>query len=396
MLLGSLRIDELFQQDFQGLDEQEHSCLRAVSNDAPADFFKIAERYGGTVDRLLNKRLIIRSGMRLNVYWDIFRDYVLTGRVPYIPVTYVPQRDVSSFVRALDFLMEHGPADYDQLAEHLSIAKTTADNIVRELVMLGVAEANRRSFTVASVYDEVEDAEEAIRSFWASHVVYRGLLKELTTSVFSYQQVAVLVPRAFYGVDISDAVASLYAKKIIRWWIALGFVEKFGGTYSVVARPQSDNLLGVAKFAVSRRGRFFFLGESPPKNVREAVDLLASGASRNEVDVACGKNAWAALQNLGLVNASNEYVGELSSDADSVLRAAAQRAPAVKFVSELLRQEGNLKGQVVGERLSEKFGLLWSSGSQKRYGPAVKQWAIWAFDSAPSRPPSLFDNNAGK
>jgi len=393
LLLRSLRIEELFLQDFQGLDAEEHACIKNISAEAPADFFKIVDHYGdAVVNRLLNKRLIIRSGPRLNVYWDIFRDYVLTGRVPYIPVTYVPQSDVSTYVRAVEFLLQRDDANYDELAGHLGIAKTTADNIVRDLVMLGNAEANRRKFTVRSLFDEAEDADDVIRSFWTSHVVYRALLKDLTGEIFTYEQVSALVPKAFFGVEISDAVAVQYAKKIIRWWIALGFAEKFGGHYTIQRRSTAETLVGDAKFNVSRRGRFFFLGESPPSNVLMGVGLLLSGFSRAEVDLKCGRNAWAALQNLGLIDPDGQFLRSSETDPTVVLEEAARRSPAVIFVRDLLANEGNLKGRLVGEALSDNFGLIWSPASQKRYGPSVKQWAIWAFGSD-SKQENMFDNS---
>ena len=39
---------------------------------------------------LINKRLVIRRGDKLTVYWDIFREYVVSGKVPSIPLTYLP------------------------------------------------------------------------------------------------------------------------------------------------------------------------------------------------------------------------------------------------------------------------------------------------------------------
>ncbi|TOM43395.1 hypothetical protein CGH76_25305, partial [Vibrio parahaemolyticus] len=64
------------------LSQQEHVCLKLIAQKAPADWSEIIETSGTTVlNNLVHKRLVIKSGDRLNIYWDIFKDYLLTGRV---------------------------------------------------------------------------------------------------------------------------------------------------------------------------------------------------------------------------------------------------------------------------------------------------------------------------
>ena len=56
------------------------------------DWYDVLESAGhSVVQSLQDKRLLIRRGNRLNLYWDIFRDYVLSGTVPSIPFNYIPQ-----------------------------------------------------------------------------------------------------------------------------------------------------------------------------------------------------------------------------------------------------------------------------------------------------------------
>jgi hypothetical protein len=88
----SLDISSLFDQDLNNLTDTEMGCLKLVAKNAPMDWYEVLESAGyEVVQSLQNKRLLIRRGDKLNLYWDIFRDYVLSGTIPAIPFTYIPQ-----------------------------------------------------------------------------------------------------------------------------------------------------------------------------------------------------------------------------------------------------------------------------------------------------------------
>lgn len=73
VLTRNLNIITLFKKDIENLTAVEHSCIKQIALESPAEFFKITQTYGdGVVTSLVHKRLIIRSGTRLTIYWDIF------------------------------------------------------------------------------------------------------------------------------------------------------------------------------------------------------------------------------------------------------------------------------------------------------------------------------------
>lgn len=76
--LLDLDVGRLFQADLNNLSPQELVCLKLIAQNAPADWSEIIETSGTVVlNNLVHKRLVIKSGDRLNVYWDIFKDYLL-------------------------------------------------------------------------------------------------------------------------------------------------------------------------------------------------------------------------------------------------------------------------------------------------------------------------------
>ena len=94
-----LDVKSLFDKDLQELTTSESICLKMIAESAPVDWSEILNDFGQEVlGGLQDKRLIVRSGTRLNLYWDIFREYVLTQTVPSIPFSYLPS---SPSIRAL-------------------------------------------------------------------------------------------------------------------------------------------------------------------------------------------------------------------------------------------------------------------------------------------------------
>ncbi len=275
ILLRSLSIQELFQRDVQGLTPSEFACVKNICNEAPAEFYKIVNVFGAeVVQSLVEKRLVIRSGPRLNVYWDIFRDYILNERVPYIPINYVPQLNLRAYVLGMKLVLDKKTATYDELARHLEIAEGTADNLVRDLVMIGHAEANRKERVVVAIQEGPEDAEAALLEFCSAHVLYRSMLAEFgVDGRASDEAVKRLATRVLRAAAISEKLLETHRQKMLRWFISVGLIERHGREFTVRSRPKRLELfLGLGERAL-RRGLHLFVGEAPPENTLRSAEI---------------------------------------------------------------------------------------------------------------------------
>ena len=145
-VLMDLDAGRLFEADLHTLNPSELSCLRLVAQKAPADWSEIIEISGtSTLNNLVHKRLVIKSGDRLNVYWDIFKDYLLSGKVPVIPFNYIPTTDPSSMLNICQKLVSEEYISSAELAAQTSLNEKTIWNIGADLVMLGLAACRAES-----------------------------------------------------------------------------------------------------------------------------------------------------------------------------------------------------------------------------------------------------------
>jgi len=301
ILVRSLSIQELFKKDIERMAPNEFSCAKEIAMTAPADFFRIVETYGDSVvNQLLDKRLIIRSGTRLSIYWDIFKDYLLTERVPYIPITYVPQTPFPAFATGLRFLLRNEGASYEQLATELRLSKATTENVVRDLVMIGNAETSRKSEFVKLDAESEEEASRRIVNFFTSHIVYRELLKEKGDGgSFTGQEMLSVAKQCLRLPSASDNLAEEYKRRLQRWLIAVGLIGQDGAIFRLQPRITNIGILHPSHFSRRRVGRDIFLGEAPPHKVLNSLaGIVSDPNTREELEKTYGRNNISALISL--------------------------------------------------------------------------------------------------
>uniref|UniRef100_UPI001F13CA79 hypothetical protein n=1 Tax=Pseudomonas viridiflava TaxID=33069 RepID=UPI001F13CA79 len=92
------------------------------------------------MNSLVHKRLIIKSGSRLNIYWDIFKDYLLTGAIPVIPFNYIQSSDFFSMYKVATKLNETNFTDSIDIANESGHNERTVLKIGADLVIFGIDE----------------------------------------------------------------------------------------------------------------------------------------------------------------------------------------------------------------------------------------------------------------
>ncbi len=375
VFVRALKIEELFKKDLVGLSATEFACVRQVASDAPADFYKISAAFGDDiVNQLLDKRLIIRSGPKLSIYWDIFREYVLTERVPYIPTTYVPQANLPSYLTALRLLIRDQQTTYEMIAKELEVSAGTADNIVRDMVMVGHAEASRQAGKVACLTNE-DEARETFIAFCESHTIYRALDERFGRGKpFTDEDAIELTRQAYSERGVSDKIMSPYGRRLLSWLIAAGLTKKEGRLYYLTGGAGARISLDIRP---ARRGAGIFLGSSIPAKATAAYDLISSGGDISSVEARWGRYPLVDLTNLKLID-SGVIVGkdaDLSPNAH--LLTAVLGTQTVRLTMAMEEAQPNANGLAIGRMLAEHLKVTWSDSSCMRIGNSLKRWARW-------------------
>ena len=160
----ALDVKSLFDKDLQQLTDPENTCLKMIAKNAPVDWYEILKDSGPEILReLQNKRLIVRSGDRLNLYWDIFREYVLTQTVPSIPFSYLPSSSsIPALLKVVGQLSLEESQNYAGLSKLCGLVEKTIVNVIRDLKMFDIATVDQSEVKLASSM-EASDQEAVLQ-----------------------------------------------------------------------------------------------------------------------------------------------------------------------------------------------------------------------------------------
>jgi len=223
----NLNIEQLFKSDIEKLNPQEAQGIIYIAQRASDGIFfeasEVDDKISETVINLLrDKRLIIRSGLNYNIYWDIFRDYLVTGQVPRIGESYIIRSSANSCLEIL--LTFHNSTQQFvndiQLKLNKNISKEAVENSLIDLRSIGFIRKiegqekymlNSREVKATSEYFKKHISEKFL-----NYSIYHQLIElnppinnEIIISVFKTN---------FKGYNFKDSTWRMYANYLLNWF----------------------------------------------------------------------------------------------------------------------------------------------------------------------------------
>ena len=401
-LVDTLDVETLFAGDLTSLNQPEINCLKVIAAQAPADWHEVLGTAGAeTLRALQDKRLIVRSGNRINLYWDLFREYVLTDKAPSVPFTYVPSASLGTLLAVTENLNHGVGMSFDELSEAVGRRTSTVQNIVHDLKMFRIAQVTGSRVSLDSEISSPDENVilEKIRAILKRHALYLALSvseesgRRLTLDalVASLRRIN---PTAHHGAGTWKT----YAERIAQWLSAVGLfkVEQNGWILDDHGKP-------IASLVWRGRGkgdgvhRSAFQAEAPPEKVIACLDWIrkSSGKTTTAVKKAGHRNALAVLVRWGLVQPDGNRVDEIGEEgadtrsASLVWKKAWSDSTLVQ-VRKWLESDPSLDGLQLGERLAEVRGMGWARASKVRVGNGMRRWGCWLLEGEEtSAPPSI-------
>ncbi|MDP2895215.1 MAG: AAA family ATPase [bacterium] len=381
----ALDVASLFDRDLRTLTKAERACVDAIAKSAPADWYEILDISGHEVMRALqDKRMIVRSGDHLNLYWDIFREYVLTEKAPSIPFTYLPSSpSLKSLLAVAKQLGRSVTTNHDRLSGITGLSKKTVGNVVRDLIMFGVAAGGSASVGLDGIMEGSEPRQvlSRIRDVLRRHALTLRLSKIEEGTLITADDIVALLKEINPAAGHRAKTWRVYAERMGHWLLAGGFLETAAGGFIRRDRGQ------VAEPAFRGAGKRsdVFTGDAPPARVLQALQWLVRTQPQTEEAVTQHGygNAVSVLLRFRLV-------GHEPGRGFVVRGGQVEGAPMVQAIWDVARAEGAVQdvvtylrehptatGPAIGRFGKEKWGKTWSAGSERRIGNALRQWASW-------------------
>lgn len=384
---NGLDIENLFEKDLSELSTSELACIKKIASESPIDVFKIDQDFGSeTMHSLLNRRLIIRKGHKLIVYWDIFKDYVLNGSVPKISMTYMPQTNFNRYKDVLELLIANPKIKIQEIATSLSIGIKATDNIVRDMVVIG--NASRFNDEVKSLQENDSEAISKILSFFKNHIIYKSLINMYGEEFSIDNQVFDKVIDDFYNeTDLSPKTISIYKAKILNWFINLRIMDSKGTLLN-------NNLIGQSRLIsvshlLNSQGKIRvnarvhpFLGSAPAERVIELIEFIRGGNNNEAFLVSRGlRNAITVAKSLGLIfkHEDNLVLNNLVDNYKKDIAIRVRETETICLIESYKKEHGVLPdAKTAGDIVSKLHNKVWKDNSKTRTGLALLKWLRWA------------------
>lgn len=389
LLAEALNVQNLFEADLAELDPGEHEVLRHIARFAPIAASEVTERYApDLVQSLVNRRLIVQVGERLDTYWDTFRDFLNTGRVP-VEDSYILRQSPHQVSRLLPLVIQAGgDAGVPELAQALETSDISIFNTSRDLRLLGltVHEPNR-----VRLIDEIwsaTDRERALRRRVALALRrHRGLSAFVTLSERSSGRVSIAaygreLRKVFPAVEASEHTWSTYSRALLSWMSYAGLVLQRGNDFSPALEGYEDSSIRLLDVRSPIRVRISVPHEpsGPALDLirrvgrGETVRLPQNSQQRDAFRTVIGIGAGVVEPdgNLRLTQSDIAPGGEINPLA---LRELLMLLPGGAAGLALLERNPQASPAEVGEVIREASGASWKPDTARSLGGHWRGWA---------------------
>jgi len=389
LLERALDIEALFKKDLADLDSAQIACMERIASDSPADHFKIAEQFGdATVSALIQRRLVIRNAGKLVLYWDIFRDYVLTKQAPSIPTRYMPVSGPATMKQVLTALPS--VKQISVLSTRVGLRAGTLDNVARDLVMMGVCQYDRKNAKLALVHRNQRDTLASAWRFFVSHALLRKLIEHFGRGFrgVSLTTVQSVLATEFVNLEYSEKTSRALTLRLLAWLQFFGIlsIDAENSISHEANQPAPTDLFQLRIEPRRKNSKPQFLGDAPPSRVLELLGELQDPTYKL---ISTDRNSVRVLRTLRLIPSTAQPLllekiphGKM----EPWLAGKVLVQPSIRVARDLLRSNPSVSALEVGEALALLSERSISDASKRRYGHGVMVWVNWIHDLVAGKP----------
>lgn len=396
---GLLNVGDLFEDDLHGLSPEQEEALRRIGKAAPISIADLSEEIRPDVlQSLVNARLVIRVGTKIDLYWDIFKDYLNSGRIP-IQENYILRMQVGSVLKAARLVNEMGSeVDAGEFQKRAALTEKSFYNIIKELRILGVAKVDRgRVHLLLSPTRDAAAFESALRGHIKDRLRRNRLMWALIQRMDNEEELGVddiarTLEQACPYVRAGTKTWRTYARVFADWMDFADFAV-FDPTTATLQRYRPGAEVRERRLAARRRRSS--ISSMPAIQFTPVLEVCgrvaAAWRTGDRVDVSGLRpstitKALATLEDLGFIVRKRGSIGvtdRMAKFADNpagqrkLLADAALLMPAFACFVELLHEQlpGSVSLLHLGRELSARLGLAWKDGTTQTIAKILLDWA---------------------
>lgn len=408
-----LNVEEIFLSDLRVLQPEEEDTLRRIAKLVPINAMDLGEEFNPTiVQTLVNRRLLIRVGTKYDIYWDIFRDYLNTGRLP-VQENYLLRVAASTvlkeFRRIHRAIQNQEPLSIDSYqANHSTVSQRTFHNVLHELKLLGMVDTNSTGNLVLQVHFENSDLsfEQALQNHLFDRLQRNRLISRLVEildkeDIVYIDQFAGMLRAWCPYISASNKTWKSYAKTFAGWLKAAGLAG-FDHKNLVLIKQEPDSVLSEYSLLDVELGIRNHTGiptiqhGAVEKVLIRIVNSMETGdrIDLSGISTSTWTKALASLEGLGFIVRQPRSIGVLPKalqyvnnerDRRQLFAEQAMNMRSFRLFVNILREndEHPLSLLELGRILGWQLGVDWADGTAEVNAKIMMNWARYA-DLAPT------------
>lgn len=379
LLENKLDISSLFASDLEELNANEVRALKFIAQRAPVDLVDTIDTCGeDVVTSLLHKRLIIKSGIRLNIYWDIFREYILTESIPIISLRYLPANDFIAIWNVAQHLNEV-PISIADLESKTGLSDGTIQNVGTDLLTFGIALRENSQLSLSdemiSAGNTIESILSLMREKFKKHILTLSL-KDLPNGTNITLTFFIDLMKSVYSDNKwADKTWRYYGIRMCKWLEITGFLTPTTEAYTWFYKD-----IGSVKTSVSevrRQQSSFFIPRNSPQLTINIFNELKGKKLSNYKNGSSNAKAVEIFRRYNLIEDNKvkeienieEYLHEVISSEFSIQETI--------LIKKLYSGSKKLTATFIGQLLRDKHDIKWAEGTAEYAGKKLNSWANW-------------------
>ncbi|PSB09399.1 hypothetical protein C7B69_22315 [filamentous cyanobacterium Phorm 46] len=226
-------IKTIFEEDIQRatVTPECNICLRYIAKCSPVPIMDVCTKFDvNVINSLLKSKLVIETGQNYKIYWDMFREYLLDGKLPEMIISYRPRTKISTLLKI--FRLLKSCETISDLASGSGYGNGIVTNAVLDLQNFFQVTRNKENDKIiaSEIFLNLKNEEiaEELAEKIEAHVVIKKIYEKLNPGESMWQDEfhKLLGEIWFEGKEMNQKTLSDYASKMLSWFYFAGLLER--------------------------------------------------------------------------------------------------------------------------------------------------------------------------
>lgn len=390
-----LNVKDLFKADMAGLSAKQENALHNIARSAPISINEIGEFNSEILTPLINRRLVVRIGQKYDIYWDIFRDYLNSGKLPE-QENYIIRSPIQSVYKVTKALVKMGPSKIENFNQHTGLSKRTLFNVAKDMELLGISKVKSGVLSLKIDLKDDKEFDKLLRTYLNNYLKRNRLINIILQKLeeknrLSLEGVAKILEKSCPYISASEKTWLSYARNFMGWMDSADIVllEKD----DIVKYETGTQIREKHNFKIKMRSGTSIIQYSPMEEILcRMIKAAKSGGRINWDGLARStiSKSLSVLETIGFILRENKsQTINLFQDAFIFVENVAERSrlfaekaqaiPMFKSFIEVLNEnaeEIGLNMNDLGLKLKQKLNADWNISTAKTNAKILMNWAI--------------------